>query len=236
MRVEPYTVDSYLHVMKRGARGMDIVRDIRDWWRFVKSLYYLNDEFQSDHWERDIEGLALFDRPSHWPERKPLVSILAWVLLPNHFHLCLREVRKGGVSKFMQRLCGSMSAHANAKYDEKGSLFQGAFKSRTVADDNYLRYLAPYIMVKNVFEMYPNGGLAGAGKNFEDAWRWAVEEYYFSSLPVYAEGKNSLIIEQNVLHEIFKTPTIFKERAREMIIGHAEYDKKEHIARFLEEW
>lgn len=236
MRVEPYTVNSYLHVVKRGARGMEIVRNDSDRWRFVKLLYYLNDEFQVDNWERCLDDLAMFERPKEWPERRPLVCVSAWTLLPNHFHLCLQEIHAGGVSKFMQRLCGSMSANFNAKYNEKGSIFQGAFKSRTVGDDNYLRYLAPYIMVKNVFELYPRGGLKASVKNFDDAWRWATQEYRFSSLPVYANEKDSPIVDRNILHDIFETPAVFKKRAREMVLGHGQYNEKEHETLFLEKW
>lgn len=220
MRVEPYEVGSCLHIIKRGARGLDIVRDEADQVRFRNLLYYLNDEFHGDNWERNVEVLTEFQRPREWPERKPLVHILAWVLKPNHFHLCVQEIQKGGVSKFMQRLCGSMSAHFNAKYKGKGSLFQGAFKSRTVSDDDYMRYLAPYIMVKNVFEMYPDGGLDGAIEDFESAWVWATKEYQFSSLSVYAEGCNSAIIERGMIDTIFESRSSFKERSKEMILGY----------------
>lgn len=236
MRVEPYSIDSYLHIMKRGARGMEIVRNNKDYLRFIRLLYYLNDEFQSDNWERNIDNLAPFERPVEWPERSPLVRIAAWTLMPNHFHLCLQEIRSGGISKFMQRLCGSMSAHFNAKYREKGSIFQGAFRSRTINDNSYLRHLAPYIMVKNVFELYPEGGLTGAIKKFEDAWRWAVEDYPFSSLSVYAKGLNSPIIERNIFHDIFEIPASFKENAREMILNHVENAQEKDSNLYLEEW
>lgn len=236
MRVEPYEVGSCLHVIKRGARGLDIVRDESDRVRFRNLLYYLNDEFQGDNWERSTEVLTEFQRPSEWPERKPLVHVLAWVLMPNHFHLCLQEIQEGGVSKFMQRLCGSMSAHFNAKYDEKGSLFQGAFKSRTISSDDYLRYLAPYIMVKNVFELYPNGGLDGVMGDFESAWNWATKEYKFSSLPVYAEGSDSPIIERGAIDMIFESAKFFKERSYEMIFGYKRNDNEEYRAISLEEW
>ena len=65
--------------------------------------------------------------------------------MPNHFHLLLEETEEGGISKFMQGLCVSMSKHFNIKYEEKGSLFQGAFKSRTINDDYYLDLIHVYI-------------------------------------------------------------------------------------------
>src|SRR3990167_6565203 len=124
MRVEPYTIGSYVHVVKRGARGMPISKDRSDQWRFVRLLYHMNDSFKDDFWERNTQELAIFERPQEWPERKPLVAILAWTLMPNQFHLVLKEIQTGGVSKFLQKLCGSMTTHFNSKYKEHGSIFQ----------------------------------------------------------------------------------------------------------------
>ena len=41
MRTEPYSIDSIIHVSKRGTRGIDIVRDEDDRLRFLRSLFYL---------------------------------------------------------------------------------------------------------------------------------------------------------------------------------------------------
>src|SRR3989344_3262207 len=154
MRVEPHTLDSIVHVTKRGTRGMPIVRDSKDQYRFMRLLYYANDKFHDEYWERSTKDLGMFGRPHTWPARDPLVKILAWTLLPNHFHLVLKETAEGGIAKFMQKLCGSMTTHFNRKYKERGSLFQGSYKARTVdlRGDEYLRILAVYVMVKNTFE------------------------------------------------------------------------------------
>lgn len=221
MRVEPYEVDSYVHVIKRGARGMPIVRDEADKKRFVKLLYYLNDEFKLDQWERAIDALEPFERPPEWPERSPYVAVIGWVLMPNHFHLLLKVKKKNGVSKFMQRLCGSMSAHFNAKYKEKGSLFQGAYKSCTIVNDLYLRQVLPYVMVKNVFELYP-GGYKSAIEKFEDAWQWGVTKFAYSSLPIYGADNSSPIVEGDIVAELFPSASDFKKHAKSVIYGRQE--------------
>jgi len=219
MRVEPYTVGSIIHVVKRGARGLPITRDDSDKWRFARLLYFANDEYRNDFWERETLHMKPFDRPNGWPARKPLVSVLAWTLMPNHFHLLLKENHKGGVSTFMQKLCGSMSMHFNTKYKEKGSMFQGAYKSRTVDSDAHLCYLAPYIMAKNVCELYP-AGIEGAAHDFDRAWDWAVKEYPFSSLPDYVSNRNSPIISnKELLAEVLISPEAFKTFSRDVILG-----------------
>jgi len=217
MRVEPFTVDSYVHALKRGARGLEITSDKSDKWRFLRLLFYMNDEHDHEWWERDTEGLQLLEWPSDWVARKPIVKILCYTLMPNHFHILLKEIKAGGVAKFMKKIGGSMSKHFNEKYEGKGSIFQGGYKSRTVAEDRYLRYLAAYIMVKNTFELYPDGGLSGARKNFNTAWEWA-SAYDFSSLADYCSDRNSPIIDKDILGEIF-TEKSFKVFASDVILA-----------------
>lgn len=217
MRIEPYDVDSYTHVLKRGARGMPITSDDADRYRFLKILYHMNDEHLDHDWDV-VHATKPFERFATWPERKPLVLILGFTLMPNHIHLILKEIRKCGISQFMQKVGQSMSNHFNHKYDKHGSLFQGSYRSRTIDGDVYLRYVSAYVMVKNVFELYPKGGLRRAIENFNDAWEWSIK-YPFSSLCAYAGGEGSPIIEKELLGEIFRTPKEFKEFARDVIMG-----------------
>ncbi len=218
MRVEPFGIDSFVHVVKRGARGEHIARDNLDRQRFVKLLYYLNDEHRSDFWEEDLKKRPMFERPKHWPERRPLVKIVAWTLMPNHFHLLLQEIQDAGVSRFMQSLCGSMSRHFNEKYEEQGSLFQGAYRSRTIGTDRYLRWAISYVLVKNVFELYP-GGYTRAVKEFDKAWKWGIETYLYSSLKEAVHLEGSPIVDAGLMRDVFKSAADFKTCSRDMIFG-----------------
>ena len=125
----------------------------------------------------------------------------------------------------MQRVCGSMSAHFNAKYHERGSLFQGAYRSRTISEDTHLRYLAFYIQVKNVLELYP-GGLKRAFEQFDDAWEWATR-YEFSSLPAFIARANSPITESELLWSLYQDAESFKKEAYELLAGHIEHHADE---------
>lgn len=150
--------------------------------------------------------------------------------MDNHFHLLLKEIQEGGVSRFMQSLCGSMSRHFNEKYEEQGSIFQGAYRSRTIETDRYLRWVVPYILVKNVFELFP-GGYAEALRNFDHAWTWATR-YEFSALKDFVAHMqkptsltcgflpcHSPILDLDVLDGYFKSSQHLKEQSRDMIFG-----------------
>jgi len=85
-----------------------------------------------------------------------------------------------------------------------------------VDDDSYLKHLAFYIQVKNVLELYP-GGLVAALENFDQAWNWALK-YNFSSLPAYALGIGSPILDdaEGLIKNIHKQ-ALSKQDAYEML-------------------
>lgn len=223
MRKEPFTVGSFVHVMKRGARGMPIVQDDGDRWRFMLMLNHFNDHFHSESWYRDLmdEKIAnTLKRASSWPTKNPLVAIEAFTLMPNHFHLILQEVDEGGVAKFMHKLGTGMANYANAKYKERGSLFQGPYRLRNIAEDTYFRYVGVYVMVKNTFELFPHG-LEEACKSFNEAWGWAIH-YPYSSLGHYAGVVDSpIILTKPFLKELFPTPRGLKTFAHDFLLGRA---------------
>lgn len=218
---QPYTVDSIVHVLNRGTKKLPIYRQEGDLWRLFFSLYYLNSKDVPDKWIKELDKLNLsgtFVWPELWGKREPLVSILAFTILNNHFHLMLKEMREGGIKEFMHKFSMGYAKFINAKYDESGSLFQGPFKSQTVQTDEYLRYLAVYIMVKNTFELFPEGGLEAATLDFDRAFEWA-KTYPFSSFKNYATKEESPIITKDILGELFPEPKEFKSFAKDCILG-----------------
>ena len=222
MQREKITINSFVHVYNRGNRKQEIVRNNKDKWHFLEILYYLNDEFISANPFRETQKSLLtpgvnkpFTRPDIWPEKKPLVKILSFSLLENHYHLFLKEIKENGISLFMQRFGTSMAKYFNAKYKEDGRLFQGPYKMKRIDEEMYFKYLSVYIQVKNVFEMYP-GGYEKAINEFEKAYNWAIK-YPYCSLADYAGERNSPIIDKDVLGELFSNPKEYKEFARQCL-------------------
>jgi putative transposase len=236
MRVEPFGIGSVLHITNRGVRGADIVRDGDDRARFRRSLYYLNDTHTDPYWHRSVADLPVFSRPKDWPEREPIVRILAWTLLSNHFHLLLQETTEGGIAKFMQRLGGSLSTCFNAKYQERGSLFQGSYRARLVSQDEHRQYLIFYVLIKNVLEMYP-GGLSAARTDFDQAWEWAVQ-YPHSSLHGSIFGSPSPIIDdpEDLINSIINAKEDYKNEARELLDFYLQSKGEEFNNLMLESW
>lgn len=213
MKRDKLVVGSYYHIIERGARFMDIFHDDNDRWNCLRLLFYLNDSYYNNLWERELADskCPLFKRPKSWPTRDPLVSLEAFCLHDNHFHLLVREIKNRGISDFMHRLPNSMSLRYNKKYNSSGTIFQGPYKLRLIDNDADLENVALYIMVKNVFERFP-GGIKSAENNFKKAWLWGLKDN-FSSFADYASKRNSPIVNRKHLRDFFDSPVKFKKSA-----------------------
>lgn len=237
MRKEPFTTGDFVHVYTRGNRKQDIVREKGDWWHFLKMLFYLNSELLVANPSRVIQNISgvhlgthlvkpqnFFEWPLFLPERKPLVKIVAFVLMKNHFHLLLKEIREDGTSRFMQKLCTSLATHFNKRYGEVGRFFQGSYHAKRIDNDDYLSYLSLYIQLKNTLQRYP-GGLAFALEQFDRAFQWAIDDP-FTSLGDYAGERSSPIIDKDILAEIFPTPESYKRFARTCFSQEQDWENK----------
>lgn len=187
-----------MHVYNRGNRKMPIVRSEADKWRFLKVLRYLNDQNSTFNVFRELDKIIksgsqrLFGWPKDWPAQKPLVKVLSYCLKENHFHLLLKEITEGGISKFMKKLGDSFTRYINIKYDEVGRVFQGAYKGRRADDEKCLQYLDIYIQVLNPFEIHP-GGAQKALKEFDKAFDSAIEYPFCSLGEAFGRRKLSII-------------------------------------------
>jgi len=223
MRVEPFTAEDFVHVYNRGNRQMPIVNNETDNWRFLKILRYFNSNYYPKNIFRTIDpliksgDLKLFQWPKNWPEQNPLVKIIAYCLMPNHFHLLLKEIIKGRISKFMQRFGTAFTRYIDIKYDEVGRVFQGAYKGKTIKGEaENLHYLDVYIQVFNPMELYP-GGIEKALKEFDQAFEFVLN-YPFSSLGESFGKRKMGIIDRDILGEVFPDLKIYKEFTHDALI------------------
>lgn len=73
------------------------------------------------------------------------VKLCSYCLMPNHFHLLLWQVNKGGVQGFMSSVCTSYGMYFNKKYKRKGPLFESAYKAVIIENDPQLMHITRYI-------------------------------------------------------------------------------------------
>lgn len=131
---------------------------------------------------------ALFRKPADYDAferilietcaRMPGVDLLAYCLMPNHWHLLLRPSRDGEVSEFMRLLTvtHTQRLHAHRHTAGTGPVYQGRFKSFPVQSANHFLTVVRYVE--------RNALRAGLVERAQD-WRWC-------SLHARGEGRAPL--------------------------------------------
>lgn len=189
----------WYHCYTRGIDGRTTFQDREDYWRFIETLYTSNSD-------TSLERGRLF-RLSHAeimdePRGAALVSIGAYCLMPNHFHLILKGNDENGLSAFMRKLGIGYAMYFNKKYGRIGNLFVKPFRSRHIGTDSYLRRVIPYIHLNPVelFEPLWKKGVVNDLKQVQAR----IESYDFSSLPDYLsdERPTKAVLDRNVIEEL----------------------------------
>jgi len=178
VRKVSFAPSEYYHLYNRGNSKQKIFHDKQDYSRFVDLLYVCNSEnnFRIFGLNKD-QSLYDFDRG------KKLVAIGAYCIMPNHFHLLVKEKDGGSISKFMQKVSTAYVMYYNKKYKRTGSLFEGKFKSEHTGTDRYLKYLFSYIHlnpVKLIDKDWKEKGI----RNKQQALNY-LDKYSFSSFLDY---------------------------------------------------
>lgn len=189
--------NEYYHVYNRGAHKEAIFLDEKDYWRFTFLLYAANSTRRINFWRKD----NIYDRESVFKEeRKGLFTgVIAYCLMPNHFHILLQEKTESGASKFLHKLCTSYSMYYNKKYAHPGTLFQGPYQAKYVSNDSYLNYLQEYIHLNPYDLKHPGWKDNRTDADVEKAFAYC-EKYVFSSLRDYRGEKRP---QGAILGEVF---------------------------------
>ncbi len=148
LRVLPLVNGEYYHVYNSGVALQPTYSTKRDYERFLLCLSYyrfnnlpfkLSRLLQIPNEERE-SVIASLEKTND-----KTVEIIAFCLMPNHFHILVQQLAEGGISKFMRQITDSYTRYFNTKSDRVGPLFQGAFKAVHVENDDQLIHLSRYI-------------------------------------------------------------------------------------------
>ena len=105
------------HALNRGVDKRKIFMDDRDYYRFVHDLFEFNDEecVLNNYFRFKRLTIGVGHQYIEHKKRKMLVDVLAFCLMPNHYHLMLSPRVENGVSLFMKKLNGGYVNYFNKK-------------------------------------------------------------------------------------------------------------------------
>lgn len=147
-----YLENSYYHIYNRGVEKRTIFLDQQDYAVF---LSYLKDYLTNKN-EAELKK-KLADNNIPWIEKDKIlkrlrmnnffneVVMLAYCLMPNHFHFFIKQKNAGSIDKFMNSLCTRYTMYFNKKYKRVGPLYQGVYKAVIITSEGQFLHLSRYI-------------------------------------------------------------------------------------------
>jgi putative transposase len=205
-RDAPFLEGNIYHIYNRGAHKADIFLEENDYFRFKLLLFLANTD--SSLSVRDvIRKHPARGRSSGrvFYEEKPdqgLVEVMAYALMPNHFHLILRQKTENGITQFMKKVATAYSMYFNTLYEHSGTVFQGRFRSRHVGEGDYLRWLFAYVALNPLDVGFP--GWKEKGVDPHKAFSF-LQSYQHASFPdMQGAGKRpeQAILSQEALRDV----------------------------------
>lgn len=165
--IKSYIKGGHYHLYNRGVEKRNIFEDDRDYRVFLSFI------------KECLDGTA--DKDTVVQDLSKEIDLIAYCLMPNHFHLFVQQHTADGITKFMKGLSTRYAMYFNNRHDRVGSLFQGTYKASVVMTDQHLMHLTRYIHlnpegIRRKYDLYP----------------YSSYKYYFSSTPKWLKTQRAL--------------------------------------------
>lgn len=159
----------YYHIFNRGAHKMPIFREPENYDFVLQRIGQYAQELQ--------------------------IAVIAYCLMPNHYHLLVRQDGGSPAGLLPQRVFNSYTKAFNKRYRCSGTLFEHRFKAKPVMDETYLLHLCCYIHANPVKD-----GLVS------DPGQWLYSNYL-----EWVRKRHSLLIDQNFVQARVDQPRVYQE-------------------------
>ena len=168
LRRAAYQPGHFYHIYNRGAHRLPIFREPENY-LFV------------------IQRLKKYSRQYN-------LTVIAYCLLPNHYHLLIRQDDKHPASLLPQYTFNSYSKAYNRRYHHSGTLFEGNFKAKPVQDEAYLLTLCRYIHTNPV-----KHGLVSQ-----------IEAWPYSNYPEWIQARPGSLVDLSFVQAYYPTPADYQ--------------------------
>lgn len=150
--IKQYADKGYYHIYNRGVEKRIIFQKTQDYLVFLS--YLKNYLLPKD--EEELKN-KLLNPDTSYAERDKIIkllrlnnfadeiNLLAYCLMPNHFHLLIYQNTRSSMDKFMNSLCTRYSMYFNRKYKRVGPLYQDVYKAVLVTREEQFLHLTRYI-------------------------------------------------------------------------------------------
>lgn len=204
--------DQVYHILNRGVTSQPIFLNKRNYHRALGATFYYQNknlplsyaaflELSNQRREETLQKLR--------EQKNFLVEIVAFCLMPNHFHFLLKQVQEEGISVFMSNFSNSYTRYFNTSCKRTGHLFQGKFKAVRIETEKQLLHVSRYIHL-NPYTSYVVRTLK------------ELEVYPYSSFPEYLKPQRIDFCYKEVILSGFKKTTDYKK----FVFDQADYQRR----------
>jgi len=119
-RILKFHERGHYNINNRGLQKKRIFFDKEDYRYFLKKMFKYGDKFSID--------------------------VVFYCLMPNHFHLIIRQNSAIGTIQFISIVQLLYAKYFNKKYGRKGQVFEGRYRPKAIKDQKYMMQLIRYFM------------------------------------------------------------------------------------------
>lgn len=151
-RIKQYLENGYYHIYNRGVEKRLIFLDEQDYAVFISYLRdylipkdekaLMNKLSDPNTFYKDKDKILKLLRLKNFSKQ---IALLAYCLMPNHFHLFVKQNDAKSIDQFMGSLAIRYSMYFNQKYKRVGKLCQDIYKAVLINTNEQFLYLSAYI-------------------------------------------------------------------------------------------
>lgn len=137
------------------------------------------------------------------------VAVIAYCLMPNHYHFLLRQDGLDAAGLVAQRVFNSYVKMFNKRYNRTGTLFEGRFKAIHVDREGYLLHLCRYIHANPV----------------KDGLVARLEDWPYSNYHEWVGARNGSLVDREFVTANFPQPGLYRQFVQDYLDGRAQMPK-----------
>ena len=139
--IKKYMSGGFYHLYNRGVAKNDVFLDDQDYKVFLHCLK----EYLSQPTEPTEDEIRLMKYTYLRKNYHNKIELLSFCLMPNHFHLLIKQNDPRSIEYFMRSLLIRYSSYFNKRYNRVGHLFQDVYKGILIERESYFLWVSRYI-------------------------------------------------------------------------------------------